>query len=144
MPQAFELSDDEFLAALSGGRLSPQAFDHPAHLRLAWLLVRRHSLAEAVDILCDELARFAARAGAPEKFHWTVSEALVRLVAHHDRDRATASWRDFLREHGRLVTDARGLVAEHYSPERLADPEARRGFLPPDRRPLPPLPDGEP
>jgi hypothetical protein len=47
------------------------------------------------------------------------------------------SWEGFVQANAPLMDDARGLLARHYSPERLALPEARERFLSPDRQPLP-------
>lgn len=131
------MSDDQFLAAFLDSTMPPAGFDHHGHVRAAWLLLQRHSVDEAVELTCDGIARLAAHLGVPDKYHRTLSEALVRLMAHGGATEPTLAWNDFLAANHPLMDDAHGLLARHYSPERLAMPKARETFLPPDRLPLP-------
>lgn len=131
------MSDDEFLAAFLDCSMPPAGFDHRGHVRVAWLLLRRLPLAAAVERTCTGIARLAAHLGVPGKYHRTLTEALVRLMAHGGAADPAQSWDGFLRANAALIDDARGLLAQHYSAQRLARPEARTRFLPPDLRPLP-------
>jgi hypothetical protein len=131
------LTDDAFLAAFLDCSMPPAGFNHRGHIRVAWLLLRRLLLEAAVAQTCEGIARLAAHLGVPGKYHRTLSEALVRLMAQGGATDPARGWEDFLRANPRLLDDARGLLARHYSPERLALPEARTAFLPPDRLPLP-------
>lgn len=130
------LSDDQFLADFLACRLPAAGFDHRGHLRAAWLLLQSHPLAEAADQTCDGIARLAAHLGVPGKYHRTLSEALVRLMAAAGA--VGQPWPEFLAGNPRLVADARGLLGEYYSAARLADQLARTVFQPPDLAPLPP------
>lgn len=132
-------SDEQFLAAFLDSSLPAAAFDHRGHLRAAWLLLRQHPLEVAVERICDGIARLAERLGAPHKYHRTLTEALVRLMAAAGAA-ATPTWQDFLAENPGFVQDARRQLTRHYSEQRLALPEARRSFLPPDLLPLPACP----
>lgn len=136
-PRSAPLNDDDFLAAFADARLGPAEFDHRGHLRAAWLLLRRHPLPEAIAHTCAGIRRLAAQLGAPDKYHHTVTEALVRLIAAADAAQPAPHFTDFLRQHPALVDDARAVLARHYSAERLADPAARGHWLAPDRLPLP-------
>jgi hypothetical protein len=131
------MSDAEFLAAFLECRMPAAGFDHRGHVRAAWLLLRRLPLEDAVTRCCDGIARLAAHLGVPGKYHRTLSEALVRLMAHGGASDPALSWEDFLRANGPLMTDARGLLARHYSDARLAAADARTRFVAPDRLPLP-------
>jgi hypothetical protein len=129
--------DTDFLAAFLDARLGPADFDHRGHLRAAWLLLHRHPLPEAIAQTCTGIARLATRLGATDKYHHTVTEALVRLIAAADAAAPARDFAAFLARHPALVDDARGLLARHYSAERLADPAARVRWVAPDRLPLP-------
>jgi hypothetical protein len=133
------LSDDQFLAAFQDCSMPAAGFDHQGHVRAAWILLRRYPCDEAVARTCDGIARLASHLGAADKYHRTLSEALVRLIAAGDTATPATTFDDFLRANTPLMQDARALLARHYSPERLADPAAKMQFLPPDRLPLPPL-----
>jgi hypothetical protein len=126
--------DADFLHAFECGKLPRAQFDHAGHLRIACLMLQRYPPDEAVQRTCSGIQRLAAHFGAPDKFHHTVTEALVRWMAHHGA--AHMPWADFLSAHPELTRDAPALLARHYSEQRLSDPQARRTFLDPDREPL--------
>ena len=128
-------SDREFIDAFLTCRLPACQFDHRAHLRIAWLLLQRHPLDRAIEEICNGIARLAAHLGAPGKYHRTLSEALVRLMAHGGA--ATLRWDEFLSANPELVTDVRGSVARYYSAQLLGSARARTTFVEPDRQPLP-------
>jgi hypothetical protein len=125
---------DAFLAAFLEASLAPASFTHHAHLHAAWLLLQRMPLEDAVGAACDALAAIARRHGAPEKFHRTVTEAYVRLIASRG---PAASWDAFLAANADLAQDGRRLLARYYSDDLLHSSAARERFLAPDRDPLP-------
>lgn len=131
------LSDDEFLAAFLDCSMPAAGFDHHGHVRAAWLMLRRYPLDEAVERTCTGIARLAVHLSVPDKYHRTLSEALVRLMAHGGGTEPSLSWERFVLANRPLMEDARGLLARHYSAERLATAEARERFVAPDRLPLP-------
>jgi hypothetical protein len=130
------VSDEDFLRAFVETRLTPEQFDHRAHVRAAWLLLNRYPVEDAVEQMCTGILRFAIQFGAREKYHRTLSEALMRLMAASPHIHAT--WDEFTRTQQGLMQDVRALLAEHYSPERLHSLAARENFVTPDRLPLPP------
>lgn len=131
------MSDDQFLAAFLDSSMPPAGFDHLGHIRAAWLLLQRRSLEDAVSETCNAIARLATHLGVPEKYNRTLSEALVRLMAHGGATDRTLSWPDFLAANADLVGSARLVLARHYSDETLDSAVARECFTPPDRQPLP-------
>jgi hypothetical protein len=132
---SIELSDPEFLAAFLECRLTVAQFGHRGHLRMAWLLLQQQPLECAVEQICTGIARFATHHGAPGKYHRTLSEALVRLMAHAGA--ALLPWDEFLRANPALLTDVMATVGRYYSPELLSSARARTAFVAPDRLPLP-------
>lgn len=132
-----QMSDESFLAAFLDATMPPAGFDHEGHVRAAWLLLRRLPLAEAIEAICGGIERLATHLGVPGKYHRTLSQALVVLMAAGGAARPELSWEAFKRANGPLMDDARSLLARYYSPERLAEPAARASFVPPDRQPLP-------
>jgi len=130
------LSDEVFLSAFLDCSLPPEKFNHRAHMRVAWLLLGRYPLEEAIERICEAIQRYATHLGAAEKYHRTLSEALVRLMAQ-GVGRTSRSWEHFLDANTELLCDVRGMIAKYYSPECLASSEAKRTFVPPDRQPLP-------
>jgi hypothetical protein len=129
------LSDDEFLRGFLECSLTPEQFDHGAHVRAAWLLLNRYPLTDAIEQMCSGILRLATHSGAREKYNRTLSEALLRLMAASSS--IHGSWDEFKRSQPQLLSDVRALLALHYSPERLYSLEARASFVAPDRLPLP-------
>jgi hypothetical protein len=110
-------------------------FGHRQHIHLTWLAVRRHGTAAAIDLVSDGIQRTARYAGAPQKYHATVSRAWVELVGHHVADGDDHDFDAFADRHPALL-DKR-LLARHYRSSTLATVEAKTGWVPPDLTPLP-------
>jgi hypothetical protein len=129
------MTDDDFLACLADCSLPPEHFNHRGHLRLAWLQLRRHPFEQAVENTCTLIRAYATHLGAPQKFHRTITEALLHLMRAAGAADA-ASWPAFADAHPQLVTQARQCLALHYSDECLASDAARERFIEPDLRGL--------
>ncbi len=135
------LSDNDLLAGFSDDTLDPALFDHREHVRIAWLLLRRHGLPEVLARIEAGLQGLARRAGAPEHYHATLTWAWVLLVRERIRRHPEAeAWPDFAGRNPDLFTDGPALLGLHYSPELLASDRARREFVLPDRAATPPPP----
>lgn len=131
------MNDHEFLGSFIYCTLPPEHFDHRGHLRVAWLHLRRYPFAQAVHETCTGIARYAASLGAADKFHWTVTEALMHLMRAGGADEPASTFDGFLASNPELVANARAAVGRHYSAGLLATPEAKAGFVAPDLAPLP-------
>ena len=126
------VTDDVFLAQFRRRELGPEHLAHHGHLRIAWLHLTRYPLEEANSRVCDGIRDLAAGLGAPEKFNYTLTSALVRIMArrlHHVRQPDFAA---FLEANPDLLADARGVLARHYSDTCLTSPEARTTWIEPD------------
>jgi hypothetical protein len=131
------MTDEAFLSAFESGTLPRAHFDHRGHLRAAWLYLERHPLPEAAARCAATIRAYAIGQGDHEKFHHTLTLAFMHIVAERRHAHPAADFDTFLAAAPELLTGARALIARHYSPARLRTPEARHGFVPPDRAPLP-------
>jgi hypothetical protein len=122
---------DELMAEVMA---TADRFGHRQHVHLTWLAVRRFGPAAAVTVVSDGIQRTARYAGVPQKYHATVSEAWVRLVAHH-ADETTDEFAVFADRYPALL-DKR-LLTRHYRSTTLAGAQARAGWVDPDLAPLP-------
>jgi len=122
------MTDQEFTDAFAAGRLDPAAFDHRAHLRAAFLLLRSVPFLEACIAMRDGLQALADKIGKPDLYHETVTVAFMALVAERAPEK---DWADFIARHPELCE--RGLLDGWYSKERLASNAARTRFTMPDR-----------
>lgn len=131
------MNDQQFLRALEDTTLPPAEFSHRNHLRAAWLYLDRYPLPEAARRSATAIQRYATAAGAPGKFHLTLTLAFMHIIAALREAHPQPDWESFLAACPELLADAKGLVARHYSDACLAEERARREFVPPDRLPLP-------
>lgn len=127
----------EFDALMAQVMAVADRFGHRQHVHLTWLAVREHGTPAAITLISDGIRRTARYAGAPQKYHATISEAWVRLVASHptnDGDDFDA----FAQRYPALL-DKR-LLARHYRSSTLASSVARQRWVEPDLVALPPGP----
>lgn len=126
------MSAAELIAEASG---ESGEFDHRAHIRMSWLALRRHSLEEAIAVVSGAIQETARYAGAPQKYHATVSRAWVELVASHQAESEDCDFDAFVERYPDLL-DKR-LLSRFYSSRVLASTSARTGWVEPDLVPLP-------
>ena len=127
-------SDPDLLNGFRSGTL--RAFPHEDHLRVVYLLVGELGPDEALVEVSAGIRAMAAAAGLSEKFHLTRTIAWTRLVAaavaRDAESGATATdSAGFLARHPELLR--RDLLEEYYDPGRLTSPEARAGWVEPER-----------
>jgi hypothetical protein len=114
---------------------SAPRFGHRQHVQLTWLAVRRYGVPAAVGLVSDGIQRTARYAGAPQKYHATISRAWVELVGYHEAERHEPDFAAFAGHHPALL-DKR-LLTRFYRPATLASPRARTGWVEPDLTPFP-------
>ena len=128
--------DQQFIAQFEALTLDPTTFDHKAHLRLAFLCITQDGLEPAVERVGRGIRAFAGHIGAQAKYHQTITEALVRVMGLRLARQPVADWPSFLASNPDLVNQAKEVLLQHYTPERLFSAEARTRFVEPDRLPL--------
>ncbi|MEY9875155.1 2'-5' RNA ligase [Streptacidiphilus sp. MAP12-33] len=115
-------------------------FGHRQHVQLTWLAVRRHGAEQAAGLVGDGISRTATAAGAPQKFHVTMTRAWADLVAHHVAadsrgDGAPDDFDAFAARHPDLLDKT--LLDRFYAPSTLATDAARTDWVEPDLAPFP-------
>ena len=126
------MNDDQFVAAFESCTLPPDDFPHREHVRLAWIYYRLHRPIEAMDRFCTALKRFATSLGKPDRYHETITWALLLII----RDRMTRTraetWEEFARQNEDLLRWNPSVLDRYYSAETLKSDQARREFVFPD------------
>ena len=102
------MTDDELTDAWEAGAVFAGGVGHLEHLRIAWVLHRRHRPDEARRRLVSGTERACQAHGCPEKFHAPLTERWAQAIT-------AAAGRDGL-----------GPTAEHFI---AAHPELQRGDL---------------
>ncbi|HEY9102257.1 hypothetical protein [Chitinimonas sp.] len=133
----------DFLAELESGELPAYVFDHRGHVFAAWAAMRLHGVERGAMRFRQALRRYTEHLGAMDKYHVTLTEALLHLVAYHlpEVDEAAGAWREQWRVYqqraGSLLHSSHAALAPYYSAALIDTADARRQFLLPDLAPLP-------
>ena len=132
MATHYQLTDTAFESAFREGTLSPDLFNHEAHLRLAWIHVRAYGLEQAEKNICTQLRAFTERVGAAAKYNHTLTIAAVKTVHHFMQKSRSYRFRDFMEEFPRLRTHFRDLIFAHYNFDIFQMEQARQQWMEPD------------
>ena len=112
------MNDAEFLGAFEALQMPAAAFDHRAHLRMAWLYLRSAGTERGAACIADGLRAFAATNGVPGKFQEDLTRRwIARVAAALARLGNVSDFEAFLSESPELLTRA---------PEPATDTSLRR------------------
>lgn len=129
------MTDREWLVQVEGGH-PPPPFGHREHLKLAWLVLAEEP---EIDRACVRVSaavqQLSVAHGHREKYHRTVTDAWVRIVAHCRRRQPDATFQQLLRTNDWLFE--RRLLLRHYRSTTLASPAARTSWVAPDLLSIP-------
>lgn len=135
-----EHDDEEFLDRFESCTIPFSEWKHRAHLKVAYLYLRRFSLDEAVAKMRAGLKALNEVHGSPESldrgYHETLTVAWMRLVHLTLAQYGPAeSSEQFLERQPELTN--RYALRFFYSRDRIMSWEAKREFVEPDLAPLP-------
>lgn len=128
------VTDEQLIAAFEDRTFKAGTFRHAEHVRVAFAYLKRHDLFDTIVRYRDGLKRLAAWAGFPEKYHETVTCALVVLI----NERMVASphlqsWEAFAAANPDLLRWKDGAFFDYYEASVLDSPAARSTFILPRR-----------
>ena len=109
-----------------------EAFDHRAHVYVAWQYVRKFDLLTAIRRYRDTLIRLTARLGVPDKYHETMTWFYLVAVAEAATGRSRDDWAIFEASNPDLFARNPAAIRRHYTADRLNSPAARQSFVLPD------------
>jgi hypothetical protein len=133
------------LAAFEESSLPPDEFTHARHLHLAWLHLRLHGFPGGAVRFVNTLKRYVARAGAPAKYHETITWAYIVLLNEELvlRAKSDETFAELVARRPELLSHRGGALSRYYTPEQLGSADARRAFLlPAGTNGQPPAPGG--
>ena len=131
-PPGMTPSFDQLMAEVMA---AADRFGHREHVHLTWLAVRRFGMPAAIGLVSEGIRRTARYAGAPQKYHATISRAWVELVSHHVAGGHDDDFATFASRYPALL--GKRLLTRHYRPATLASQQARTGWVEPDLAPFP-------
>jgi len=120
------------VAGFERGEVDPQAFNHEAHVYVAWLYLEQFPLPAALDRFDAALRRLTVKLGVPGKYHATITGFYLLLISERRDADPGADWPTFRRQNVDLIED-RDLLGRCYSHQLLASDCARQSFVLPDR-----------
>ena len=129
--------DRQFCDAFEAGACSPAAFNHRAHIRLAYIYLAEGGVAAALPRMRQALLTFLSKTGVPaSKYHETLTQAWIYAVHHFMQPHIdTSSAEDFIDKNPRLLDTK--ILLTHYTADVLFSPGARTEYLQPDLDPIP-------
>ncbi len=136
MKSHFDLTDSEFVAQLERCELDPALFNHEAHIRLAWIFLKRGGIDHAVEQVPQLLLRYVESLGARDKYNHTLTVAAVRVVYHFTLRSTATDFQGFIQESPRLITQFKALLASHYGIDIFRTEKAKSEYLEPDLLPF--------
>ena len=141
------VDDETFLRRFEDTSLPFEQWTHRAHIKAAYLYLRRHPLPEATDRMRKGIKTFNSANDVPEGpgmgYNETVTQAFMRLIhvtmVAYDPVFPVETADQFCDTHPHLLQKT--ILRLFYSP-RGRDPEREiDSFVEPDLAPLPRLPD---
>lgn len=136
MEEHYELNDREFEDQFSSCSLNPSLFSHEAHLRLAWIHIRKYGCTQAITNITSQLQQFVTFLGARDKYNETVTVAAVKAVNHFMVKSRTENFLSFISENPRLKSSFRELLGYHYITDIFVSEKAKKEFLEPELLPF--------
>jgi len=140
-PAGVTADDLAFMQRFESCALSEPGWTHEAHVRVAWIALTLDPGDAGVDRIRRGIQRFNAQVlGRPAQYHETVTVAFAAII--RSRLAYGESFEQFLGRSGDILAPDRPILLDFYSRALLRSPEARAGFVAPDRKPLPAVTTG--
>jgi hypothetical protein len=136
MEPHFTLSDAELETQFAKQTLDPTYFSHEAHLRLAWIHIRKYGIENAIRNITRQIKEYADGLGAKDKYNETVTIAAMRAVYHFMLRSKEKTFKNFIQLNPRLKFNFRELMDAHYSTNIFKSQRAKEKYLEPERLPF--------
>jgi replication-associated recombination protein RarA len=136
MESHLALSDDNFETEFYLCKFPASLFTHEAHLRLAWIHVKKYGCDIAVENITKQLFHFVESIEVTDKYNQTLTCAAIKAVNHFINKSASTNFPDFINEFPRLKTNFKELMAFHYKIDIYNSALAKQQYLEPDLVPF--------
>ncbi len=132
MNSHFILTDDVFEKQFANCSLNPEMFSHEAHIRLAWIHIKKYGVEQAAENICMQLLAFVTKLGATDKYNKTLTVAAVKAVNHFMGRTDAENFSDFISTFPQLKYHFKELIAAHYGIDIYHSEKAKQEYLEPD------------
>ena len=130
MASHFEISDDEFEQRFSEGSFISVLFTHEAHLRLAWLHIKKYGADTAIKNITAQLKRYVKVLRADDKYNETITIAAVKMVYHFYTQSNRMDFKSFINENKKLIVNFKELIRIRPTKYIFFDPWRRISLVP--------------
>jgi hypothetical protein len=128
------MTDDELVAAFENATLPQELFHHADHVKMAFLLLERYPLLEAIRHFSSSLSRLASGYGKPHLYNETITWAYLLLIRERfARAGGRQTWTEFAADNPDLLNWNVSVLKKYYRDETLKSEFARVTFVFPDR-----------
>lgn len=132
MEKHWRYTDEAYEQKFKEAKFPPLYFSHEAHLRLAYIHLKKYGLNQSIDNMCKQIYDFAIKYGATMKFNATVTYASLQIMYHYINKSKSENFPDLMKEYPFLLKDFKGVIKQHYSGDIFRSPEAKANILQPD------------
>ena len=136
MEKHLKLSDEEFEFQFQSLSLDPELFSHEAHLRLAWIHLKKYGESKAISNIKNQLLAFVDHVGARAKYNDTLTVAAVKMVHHFMKRSSSSNFQEFIFEFPKMKTNFKDLIMSHYKTNIFSSEKARKEYIKPDLIPF--------
>lgn len=130
------LTDSEFERQFKACLIKPECFSHEAHLRLAYIQIRKYGIEAALMNVQNQLYNYVNAIGAGDKYNKTVTIAAVRAVHHFMMKCKTNSFIEFVEAFPQLKYNFKYLMFCHYKTDIFKSKRAKISFIEPELLPF--------
>ena len=105
-----QIEDNRFEREFRDLTLDPALFNHEAHIRLAWIHIKKYGPDKARVNICKQISLFDKTFGDGTKYDKKLTEGSIRLIDHHIKKSNSTDFVSFINEFPELKTDFLSLV----------------------------------
>jgi len=128
-----KLEDDAFESAFANKELRPSWFTHEAHIRLAYIHIKKYGYTRALSHMREQIRGFAEHLGVYDKYHDTVTIAAVIMTAEAIEKTEQHSFQSFIEQDGAYLLLFKDLLKYYYSYDLFKDEKSRAHWVGPDK-----------
>ena len=128
----YTLTDNMFEEQFENCSLNPTIFTHEAHLRLAWIHIKKYGVDKAIDNIRCQLQNYVGFVGAKDKYNETLTIAAIKATYHFMLKSDADTFEGFIDENPRLKNSFKDLMAFHYQSDIFNSPIAKKKYLMPE------------
>src|SRR6267142_1476823 len=127
-PQA--LDDDTLLRLFESCELPNTQFKHAEHIRVAWTLLSRHPLLEALQRFRGDLKAYAVHNRVPGLYNETITCFYLLLIRERmDGMTVSCGWREFAEGNPDIFAYPKAFLETYYPAGLAFTEQAKQAFL---------------